>query len=147
MWIMIVLSLKIKTGPFLTNSCKIHLFIWNDCWSKLLCLMFYGFFILKLQLRPTAYGWSLSGPNIWLRPKVKIAPTVEHCFRAYLVTVLKALLETNDSCLPTSEHHMFQFVMHLVNKQWAESLSKDQWVLVKLPPQPVVMQSQYISKQ
>ena len=31
MWIMIVLSLKIKTGPFLMIFCKIHLFSWNDC--------------------------------------------------------------------------------------------------------------------
>ena len=37
------------------------------------------FFILRLRLRPTAKGRSLSGPNIRLRPKVKIAPTVQHC--------------------------------------------------------------------
>ena len=38
------------------------------------------FFILRLRLRPTAEGRSLSGPNIRLRPKVKIVPTVQHCF-------------------------------------------------------------------
>ena len=38
------------------------------------------FFILRLRLRPTAEGRSLSGPNIQLRPKVKIAPTVQHWF-------------------------------------------------------------------
>ena len=38
-----------------------------------------GFFILRLRLRPTAKGRSLSGPNIRLRPKVKIAPMVQHC--------------------------------------------------------------------
>ena len=39
----------------------------------------FTFFILRLWLRPTAEGRSLSGPNIRLRPKVKIAPTVQHC--------------------------------------------------------------------
>ena len=34
--------------------------------------------ILRLRLRPTAKGRSFSGPNIRLRPKVKIAPTVQH---------------------------------------------------------------------
>ena len=38
----------------------------------------FTFFILWLRLRPTAEGQSLSGPNIRLRPKVKIAPTVQH---------------------------------------------------------------------
>ena len=52
--------------------------IWlNNCLSKrlwhILC-----FFILRLWLQPTAKGRSLSGPNIWLRPKVKIGPTVQH---------------------------------------------------------------------
>ena len=41
--------------------------------------IFFMFFILRLRLRPTAEGRSLSGPNIRLRPKVKIAPTVQHC--------------------------------------------------------------------
>ena len=36
------------------------------------------FFILRLLLRSMAEGRSFSGPNIWLRPKVKIAPTVQH---------------------------------------------------------------------
>ena len=36
------------------------------------------FFILRLWLRPTAKGRSFSGPNIRLRPKVKIVPTVQH---------------------------------------------------------------------
>ena len=36
------------------------------------------FFNLRLWLRSTAEGRSFSGPNIWLRPKVKIAPTVQH---------------------------------------------------------------------
>ena len=40
----------------------------------------FTFFILRLRLRPTTKGRSLSGPNIRLRPKVKIAPTVQHCF-------------------------------------------------------------------
>ena len=35
----------------------------------------FTFFILQLWLRPMAKGRSLSGPNIRLRPKVKIAPT------------------------------------------------------------------------
>ena len=36
------------------------------------------FFILRLRLWSTAEGRSFSEPNIWLRPKVKIAPTVQH---------------------------------------------------------------------
>ena len=36
-------------------------------------------FILRLRLRPMAKGRSLSGPNIRLQLKVKIAPTVQHC--------------------------------------------------------------------
>ena len=40
--------------------------------------MFEIFLILRLRLRPTAEGRSLSGPNIRLRPKVKIRPTVQH---------------------------------------------------------------------
>ena len=36
-------------------------------------------FILRLRLRSTAEGRSFSWPNIWLRPKVKIVPTVQHC--------------------------------------------------------------------
>lgn len=36
------------------------------------------FFILRLRLRPTAKGRTFSGPNIGLRPKVKIEPTVQH---------------------------------------------------------------------
>ena len=38
----------------------------------------FTFFILRLRLRPTTKGRSLSWPNIRLRPKVKIAPTVQH---------------------------------------------------------------------
>ena len=38
------------------------------------------FFILRLRLRSTTEGRSFSGPNIWLRLKVKIKPTVQHCF-------------------------------------------------------------------
>ena len=36
-------------------------------------------FIFNLWLRPTAKGRSFSGPNIRLRPKVNIVPTVQHC--------------------------------------------------------------------
>ena len=36
------------------------------------------FFFLRLRLRSTAEGRSFSWPNIWLRPKVKIMPTVQH---------------------------------------------------------------------
>ena len=39
--------------------------------------MFYIFFNLRLWLRPTAKDRSFSEPNIRLRPKVKIAPTVQ----------------------------------------------------------------------
>ena len=48
---------------------KIYQFSLNDCWSK----------NLRLRLWPTAKGRSFSGPIIRLRPKVKIAPTVQHC--------------------------------------------------------------------
>ena len=41
-------------------------------------IFFYIFFILRLWLQPTAKGRSLSEPNIRLRPKVKIAPMVQH---------------------------------------------------------------------
>ena len=49
------------------------------------------FFILRLRLRPTAKGRSLSGPNIRLRPKVKIVPTVQHCnlLSLYHITEIK----------------------------------------------------------
>ena len=57
---------------------KIHQFSLNDCWSKFLWRMFYNFLILRLRLRSTVYGRSFSGPNIRLRPKVKIGPTVQH---------------------------------------------------------------------
>ena len=42
--------------------------------------MFEFFLILRLRLRPMAKGRSLSGPNIRLRPKVKIAPRVQHYY-------------------------------------------------------------------
>ena len=38
-----------------------------------------NFLILRLRLQSTAEGRSLSGPNIWLRPKVKNVATVQHC--------------------------------------------------------------------
>ena len=69
------LSTKWWTAVFIF---EIHQFSLNDCWSELLWHMFYIFFILRLRLRPTAKGRSFSGPNIRLRPKVKIAPTVQH---------------------------------------------------------------------
>ena len=37
------------------------------------------FTIFYTTASATAYSWSFSEPNIWLRPKVKIAPTVQHC--------------------------------------------------------------------
>ena len=37
-------------------------------------------FILRLRLRSTAEGRSFSWPNIRLRPKVKIVPTVQHWY-------------------------------------------------------------------
>jgi hypothetical protein len=57
------------------------------------------FFILRLRLRPMVEGQSLSGPNIRLRPKVKIAPTVQHCFFSNFKSKL----------LPTSLNMDFQF--------------------------------------
>ena len=42
-----------------------------DIWLKF-------FLILRLRLRPTAKGRSLSGPNIRLWPKAKIAHPVQH---------------------------------------------------------------------
>ena len=42
-------------------------------------ISFMGFSILRLRLQPTAKGRSLSGPNLRLRPKVQIGPTVQHC--------------------------------------------------------------------
>ena len=65
MWIMIVLSLKIKTDP-----------LFNEILVKFPYLVgmiadqnFYvlHFLILRLRLRPMAEGQSLPGPNIWLR--------------------------------------------------------------------------------
>ena len=41
-------------------------------------------FNLRLRLRPMANGWIFSGPNIRLRPKVKIAPTVQHCWALFI---------------------------------------------------------------
>ena len=40
--------------------------------------MFLKFWNLLLWLRSTAEGQSFLWPNIWLRLKVKIAPTVQH---------------------------------------------------------------------
>ena len=57
---------------------KFTYLIWKfadqDLWH-----MFGIFLILRLRLRSTAEGRSFSEPNIRLRPKVKIGPTVQHC--------------------------------------------------------------------
>ena len=57
------------------------------------------FFILRLWLRPKAEGQSLSGPNIRLRLKLKIAPTVQHCITntlyVYFETIILAKLIRN----------------------------------------------------
>ena len=42
--------------------------------------MFKNKLILRLRLRSTTVGRSLSGPNIRLRPKVKNSAKVQHCF-------------------------------------------------------------------
>ena len=52
--------------------------------------IFLTFFYPTALARPTAEGRSLSGPNIRLRPKVKIAPTVQHwLFHRYLLLIWK----------------------------------------------------------
>jgi hypothetical protein len=54
---------------------------WNLRWCVLIKTFItyvLRFFILRLRLRPMAVGRSLSGLNIRLQPKVKIAPTVQH---------------------------------------------------------------------
>ena len=59
----------------------------------------FTFFILRLRLRPTAEGQSLSGPNSLLRPKVKTAPTVQHWRLVSIVTILFIFsIQTNFSC-------------------------------------------------
>ena len=79
MWIMIyvVLSLKIKTGPFLMRFVKFTYLVGMIA-GKHFYDTYFTFFIIRLRLRPTAKGRSFSGPNIRLRPKVKIEPTVQH---------------------------------------------------------------------
>ena len=49
------------------------------------------FFILRLRLWPTAKGQSFSGPNIRLRPKVTIAPTVQHYCSRHFVRLLSLM--------------------------------------------------------
>ena len=81
MWIMIVLSLKIKIMPNWAQSDESRIKLTN-----LVCMIadqnfydiYFTFFILRLRLRPTAESRSLLGPNIRLQPKVKIVPTVQH---------------------------------------------------------------------
>ena len=63
------------------NSClhKTHQSSLDDCRSTLMTHVL-QFFILRLWLRSMAEGRSFSGANIRLRPKMKIAPTVQHCY-------------------------------------------------------------------
>ena len=70
MKIMIVLIILSKWRQAPKFDCS-----WNDCWSKLfICFTLFYFTALAM-----AKGRSLSGPYIQLGPKVKIAPTVQHC--------------------------------------------------------------------
>ena len=79
MWIMIVLSLKIKTDPLFNEILVKFPYLVEIIPGKIFYDICYRvFFILRLRLRPTAKGRSFSGPNIRLRPKVKIVPTVQH---------------------------------------------------------------------
>ena len=98
------LRTKWWTAVFISN--KIHKFSLNDQWSKLLWRMFYNFLILRLRLRSTAEGRSFSGPNIRLRPKVKIVPTVQHC---------KSLLSTPSNVAFTPQAN---FPAHILNFHW-----------------------------
>jgi hypothetical protein len=52
-------------------------------------ICFTCFFILQLWLLPMVEDQSLSGPNNRLQPKVKIAPTVQHCRIAKYMNIFK----------------------------------------------------------
>ena len=55
--------------------------------------MFYNFLILRLRLWSTAEGRSFLGPNIRLRPKVKIAPTVQHWSQWFYILKIRQKLK------------------------------------------------------
>ena len=61
------------------------------------------FLILQLRLQPTAKGRSFLGPNIRLRPKVKIVPTVQHCKK-----------ETSSKYMPQSKEVQDSFIIFIV---------------------------------
>ena len=84
MWIIIVLSLNIKTGLFFYEVLVKFTHLIGMIADQKFYDICFTFFILRLRLRPTAKGRNLSGPNIRLWPKVKIASTVQHCLNSKL---------------------------------------------------------------
>ena len=75
MWIMIVLSLKIKIMSIWAQSDESRIKFINLVWmiaDQNFYAICFTFFILRLRLLLTTEGQSLSGP------KVKIVPTVQH---------------------------------------------------------------------
>ena len=81
MWIMISLYLNIKITSNWAQSNESRIKFINLVWmiaNQNFYDICFTYFILRLQLRPTVKGQSFSGPNIWLRSKVKIVPAVQH---------------------------------------------------------------------
>ena len=82
MWIRILSYLNIKITSIRAQSNESGIKFINLVWmiaNQNFSDICFTYFILRLRLRPTAKGRSFSGPNIRLRPKFKIVPTVQHC--------------------------------------------------------------------
>ena len=75
--------------------------------------MFYIFLFLRLRLRPTAKGQSFSVPNIRLRPKVKIAPTVQHWKDHNLVNQFGKEINNDSTLHNTSQIFKFLSENHM----------------------------------
>ena len=73
--------------------------------------MFSFIFNLRLWLRPMAKGRSFSEPNIRLRPKMKIAPTVQHWLCTQLTMVLFIYLDRM-----IYDFFILQIVCNVLNK-------------------------------
>ena len=79
---MILLYLNIKITSNWAQSNKSRIEFINLVWmiaNQNFYDIYFTYSILRLRLRPMAKGQSFSGPNIRLRPKVKIVPMVQHC--------------------------------------------------------------------
>ena len=84
-------------------------------------------FILRLWPWPMTEGRSLEGPNIWLRPKLKIQPSVQHCKLAYFLkaSFLKKNISEVEPVFVLKLEHMVTLFWQLKISQRNDSL----WLL------------------